>query len=75
MSEEKYSQLKSIEHSLNNYKLSIQNNLEKLGCDEQEERIHFLYQKVSHANLSKKIELEEDQKEKFRRLFENMWIN
>ena len=75
MSEEKYSQLKSIEHSLNNYKLSIQNNLKKLGCDKQEARFHFLYQKVFQANLSKKIKFEVDQKDKFRRLFENMWIN
>jgi hypothetical protein len=75
VSEEKYSQLKRIEHSLNNYRLSIQNNLKKLGCDEQEERFNFLYQKVSQANLSKKIKFEEDQKDKFRRLFENMWIN
>jgi hypothetical protein len=75
VSEEKYSQLKSIEHSLNNYKLSIQNNLKKLGCDKQEARFHFLYQKVFQANLSKKIKFEVDQKDKFRRLFENMWIN
>ena len=75
MSEEKYSQLKRIERSLNNYKLSIQNNLKKLGCNEQEERFNFLYQKVSQANLSKKIKFEENQKDKFRRLFENMWIN
>ena len=75
MSEEKYSQLKRIKHSLNNYTLSIQNNLKKLGCDEKEERFHFLYQKVSQANLSKKIKFEEDQKDKFRQLFENMWIN
>jgi len=75
VSEEKYRQLKSIGHSLNNYTLSIQNNLKKLGCDEQEERFQFLYQKVFQANLSKKIKLEEDQKDKFRQLFENMWIN
>ena len=61
MSEEKYSQLKRIEHSLNNYRLSIQNNLKKLGCDEQEERFNFLYQKVFQANLSKKINRKKDQ--------------
>ena len=75
MSEDKYRQLKRIGHSLNNYTLSIQNNLKKLGCDEQEARFQFLYQKVFQANLSKKIKLEEDQKCKFRQLFENMWIN
>ena len=75
MSEEKYAQLKRIEHSLNNYALSIQNNLKTLGCAEQEERFHFLYQKVFQANLSKKIKFEEDKKDKFKRLFENMWIN
>ncbi|WP_145900010.1 hypothetical protein [Methanobacterium formicicum] len=79
MKRKKYSELRRIGHSLNNFKLSITNNLYKLGFSgdikNSEEVFNFLHDRVFNANMCKKPVINDDLKEKIRTLLENMWIN
>lgn len=79
MSRGKYSELRRIDHSLNNYKLSIQENIKLLGFDKDLndgwEVFQFLEERISKATLSKKPKIKKEDIEKLPHLFENMWIN
>lgn len=75
---QKYAELRRIDHSLNNFKLSIQNNLKGLGLSDPEDMgqvFQFLYKRVFNATISKKPKLDEELKALLTPLFENMWIN
>lgn len=79
MTGDKYSELRRIDHSLNNYKLSIQYNIQKLGfegdLENRSEVFDFLHERVFNANISKKPNVDDPLKEQLVNLFENMWIN